>query len=242
MTESRGRARARADRGHDHAAHLHAHVRRPDLRPGGEPRQRRGRDRRDPARGPGDPRRQPHLEPRRGRPRLVADAEARSAYPLARQEGAVRLAVRRLGGRERWGPPGRPRCGRRRGVPAGPADPRRGPHPVRLPRRDAQPGRRSSRRPRTVWRSSPSARAPRSSRSRSPAPTGSGRRARSCRTPAGTSRHASGARSARPTNCPRDTDRRTAKPLVTRMIMERIAALLPPSQRGVYGADEDPVR
>jgi 1-acyl-sn-glycerol-3-phosphate acyltransferase len=34
---------------------------------------------------------------------------------------------------------------------------------------------------------------------------------------------------------PPDTDRRTAKGLVTRMIMERIAALLPPSQRGVYG-------
>jgi 1-acyl-sn-glycerol-3-phosphate acyltransferase len=41
---------------------------------------------------------------------------------------------------------------------------------------------------------------------------------------------------------PAGTDRRTAKPLVTRMIMERIAALLPPSQRGVYGAHEDPVR
>jgi 1-acyl-sn-glycerol-3-phosphate acyltransferases len=34
---------------------------------------------------------------------------------------------------------------------------------------------------------------------------------------------------------PPDTDRRTAKGLVTTMIMERIAALLPPSQRGVYG-------
>jgi 1-acyl-sn-glycerol-3-phosphate acyltransferase len=33
---------------------------------------------------------------------------------------------------------------------------------------------------------------------------------------------------------PPGTDRRTAKPLVTRMIMERIAALLPPAQRGVY--------
>lgn len=41
---------------------------------------------------------------------------------------------------------------------------------------------------------------------------------------------------------PLDTDRRAAKPLVTRMIMERIAALLPPSQRGVYGAHEEPVR
>ena len=47
----------------------------------------------------------------------------------------------------------------------------------------------------------------------------------------------------RPTEeLPPDTDRRTAKPLVTRMIMERIAALLPPSQRGVYGGHEDPVR
>ncbi|MFL5675492.1 MAG: lysophospholipid acyltransferase family protein [Chloroflexota bacterium] len=41
---------------------------------------------------------------------------------------------------------------------------------------------------------------------------------------------------------PPNTDRRTAKPLVTRMIMERIAALLPPSQRGVYGSPEGPVR
>ena len=36
---------------------------------------------------------------------------------------------------------------------------------------------------------------------------------------------------------PAGTDRRTAKGLVTTMIMERIAALLPPSQRGVYGAE-----
>jgi 1-acyl-sn-glycerol-3-phosphate acyltransferase len=36
---------------------------------------------------------------------------------------------------------------------------------------------------------------------------------------------------------PEGTDRRTAKGLVTTMIMERIAALLPPSQRGVYGAN-----
>ena len=35
---------------------------------------------------------------------------------------------------------------------------------------------------------------------------------------------------------PPDTARRTAKGLVTSMIMERIAALLPPSQRGVYGS------
>jgi 1-acyl-sn-glycerol-3-phosphate acyltransferase len=34
---------------------------------------------------------------------------------------------------------------------------------------------------------------------------------------------------------PAGTDRRTGKGLVTTMIMERIAALLPPSQRGVYG-------
>ena len=35
---------------------------------------------------------------------------------------------------------------------------------------------------------------------------------------------------------PPGTDRRTAKGLVTTLIMERIAALLPPSQRGVYAA------
>ena len=34
---------------------------------------------------------------------------------------------------------------------------------------------------------------------------------------------------------PPGTDRRSAKALITTMIMERIAALLPPSQRGVYG-------
>jgi 1-acyl-sn-glycerol-3-phosphate acyltransferase len=34
---------------------------------------------------------------------------------------------------------------------------------------------------------------------------------------------------------PPGTDRRTAKGLATRLIMEHIAALLPPSQRGVYG-------
>jgi 1-acyl-sn-glycerol-3-phosphate acyltransferase len=36
---------------------------------------------------------------------------------------------------------------------------------------------------------------------------------------------------------PPGTDRRAAKGLVTTMIMERIAALLPPSQRGFYGTD-----
>jgi 1-acyl-sn-glycerol-3-phosphate acyltransferase len=40
---------------------------------------------------------------------------------------------------------------------------------------------------------------------------------------------------------PPGTDRRTAKPLVTRMIMERIAALLPPAQQGVYGAPAAPI-
>jgi 1-acyl-sn-glycerol-3-phosphate acyltransferase len=35
---------------------------------------------------------------------------------------------------------------------------------------------------------------------------------------------------------PPGTDRRTAKGLVTRLVMERIAALLPPAQRGFYGA------
>ncbi len=34
---------------------------------------------------------------------------------------------------------------------------------------------------------------------------------------------------------PPGTDRRSGKALITTMIMERIAALLPPSQRGVYG-------
>jgi 1-acyl-sn-glycerol-3-phosphate acyltransferase len=43
----------------------------------------------------------------------------------------------------------------------------------------------------------------------------------------------------RPTDLlPPGTDRRTAKGLVTTMIMERIAALLPPAQRGAYGPIE----
>lgn len=42
---------------------------------------------------------------------------------------------------------------------------------------------------------------------------------------------------------PPDTDRRTAKSLATNLIMRRIAELLPPAQRGVYGGSEgDPVR
>ncbi len=45
----------------------------------------------------------------------------------------------------------------------------------------------------------------------------------------------------RPTDeLPPGTDRRAAKPLVTTMIMERIAVLLPPSQRGVYARGEGP--
>lgn len=39
---------------------------------------------------------------------------------------------------------------------------------------------------------------------------------------------------------PPDTGRRAAKGLVTRLIMERIAALLPPAQRGVYGTAAGP--
>ncbi|MEA2619250.1 MAG: 1-acyl-sn-glycerol-3-phosphate acyltransferase [Chloroflexota bacterium] len=40
---------------------------------------------------------------------------------------------------------------------------------------------------------------------------------------------------------PPGTDRRAAKPLVTRMIMGRIAALLPPAQQGVYGPPAAPI-
>ena len=60
---------------------------------------------RDPARRPGDHRRQPLLQPRCRRHRLVDHPQARPADPLARQEGAVRLAGRRLGRRERRRPP-----------------------------------------------------------------------------------------------------------------------------------------
>ncbi len=85
---------------------------RADARPG------RGRDRRDPADGPGDHRRQPQLESGRAGPRLVADATHRPAVPVARQAGAVRLAGRRLDRAQRRRPCHRPWCGRRRGVPA----------------------------------------------------------------------------------------------------------------------------
>ena len=44
---------------------------------------------------------------------------------------------------------------------------------------------------------------------------------------------------------PAGTDRKVAKSLVTTMVMERIAALLPVGQRGVYGtpgrAERDPM-
>ncbi len=40
---------------------------------------------------------------------------------------------------------------------------------------------------------------------------------------------------------PSGTDRRAAKPLVTDLIMRRIAELLPPAQRGAYGDLPDPV-
>ena len=113
---------------------------------------------------------------------------ARPADPLARQEGAVRLADRRLGGGERRRPPGRPRRGGRRGLPAGPAHPRRGPRPVRLPGGDAQPGRRAPGGPGRGRGAGAARRARRSSRSGSPARTASGRGARSCRARAATSR------------------------------------------------------
>lgn len=41
---------------------------------------------------------------------------------------------------------------------------------------------------------------------------------------------------------PPGTDRRTAKGLVTRLVMERIAALLPPAQRGFYGSSSATVQ
>jgi 1-acyl-sn-glycerol-3-phosphate acyltransferase len=41
---------------------------------------------------------------------------------------------------------------------------------------------------------------------------------------------------------PAGTDRRTAKGLSTTLIMERIAALLPASQRGIYGLHPPPLR
>jgi hypothetical protein len=40
---------------------------------------------------------------------------------------------------------------------------------------------------------------------------------------------------------PPGTDRRTAKGLSTTLIMERIAALLPRSQRGIYGLHPPPL-
>ena len=77
--------------------------------------------------------------------------------------------------------------------------------------------------------------APPSCRSGSAARTGSGRRASASPIRAGMSWCGSGARSARPTSCRPERTGGAAKGLVTRLIMERIAALLPGRQRGVYG-------
>ena len=171
----------------DHAAHPRPDLRRPGLRPGHEPGPARGRDRRDPARRAGHPRRQPRLEPRRGRHRRVADAEARPADPLARQEGAVRLADRRLDG----------------GATAASIPVDRGAADVeafRLAKRILDEGNilfvfpEGTRSPDGALQEAAGRRrgarhcgpAPRSCRSASPARTASGPRARSCRTRAAT--------------------------------------------------------
>ena len=60
-------------------------------------------------------------------------------------------------------------------------------------------------------------------------------RARSCPIRAATSRSESGEPFRLADVLPPGMDRRTAKGLATTLIMERIAALLPPRQRGVYG-------
>ena len=86
-----------------------------------------------------------------------------------------------------------------------------------------------------VARARPADAARRSSRSGSAARTGSGRGPEACRTRVATSRSASGARSASPTSSRPARTGKAAKGLATELIMERIAALLPVRQRGVYG-------
>ena len=217
----------------DHAADLDLRVRRPVVLPGHDPGRDRGRDRRDPARGPGDHRRQPRLEPGRAGHRLVADPAARAADPLARQEGAVRLADHRLDRRQRRRPSRSTGAGptsRRSGWPSGSST--RGTSCSSSPKARAAPTARSRRRA-TGSRSSRCAREPRS------CPIGI----------SGTDRvwpkgqrlpHPGGrvtvrvGRPFRPADeLPEGTDRATAKRLATRLIMGRIAAApaAPPAWR-----------
>ena len=134
-------------------------------------------------------------------------------------------------------PPGRSRRGRRRGVPPRPADPRRGQRPVRLPG-----GTRS---PDGSLQEARDGLAVLALRTGAPiVPLGiagtHGVWPRGQKVP-----HPGGhvtvrvGRPFRPADeLPEGTDRRTAKGLTTKLIMERIAALLPPSQRGVYAATQ----
>ena len=106
---------------------------------------------------------------------------ARAPDPLARQAGGLRLAGRRLVHRAQRrssassaGPPTSRPSG-------GPADPRRGPRPDRLPRGHAQPDRRAPGGEGGAGDPRPADGRPDRARSASPARTGSGRAARSCR-------------------------------------------------------------
>ena len=135
--------------------------------------------------------------------RRVADAEARPADPLARQARDVRLADRRLDGPQRRHHPGRPRRGGRRGIPAGPAGPRRGRGPDGVPGGHAVADRRAPApqgRPRdaraAVERDG-------SCRSASRTRTRSGRRAGPSRRSAATRRCGWGSRSGSRTSCRR---------------------------------------
>ena len=111
-----------------------------------------------PRRGAGDPRRQPHLERRPRRRRRLDHRRPQAAPdPLAGQARAVRLARRRLAGRPRRHPPGRPR---RRRTSRRSASRRRSSRTATScscsPRAPAAPPA-SSRRRRTASRCSPSA-------------------------------------------------------------------------------------
>ena len=208
--------RPRADRELDHPAHHGADARWARLRPGDEPRSRsRVRSTRSPARARSS-------SPRTTRPTSTPSSSARGS---CRGSGGAST-----GSARRSCSTGRSSAGRRANGGVHPVD--RGAADVeafRLAQRildegnilfvfpegtrspdggaPAGPGRRRG--PRAADR------ARRSSRSGSPARTASGRRARSCRTRAVTSRSASGARSVPPTLLPPGTDRRTAKGLAT---------------------------
>ena len=181
--------------------------RRADAGPG------RGRDRRDPARGPGHRRRQPQLEP--GRAGLSARRSCRRS--AGGSSGSARRSCSTgrssAGSRANGGVhAGRPRGGRRRGVPAGDKRILDEGHalfvfPEGTRSRD---GALQEARDGVAVAGAADGRADRPGRDRGS--YGAGHAARSCRDPAAGSRSASAPRSASPTCCRRTWTARPPRP------------------------------